>query len=312
MFKTILGRLFFTICSVFLCAYLYAIDPSIVSLLFLVFGLFLLLDISRYWSKRIALEKEEGTHSPLSKTPMILKDFFCSKEKVKRLSRKGRMSRIFFYLGLIVVVVPASLIGSIPQEKRHELFQDFKLATLGIYYAETGNDEELVTLLQNLTEEGHVDAQFRLALLYHNGLAGPPNKRIALELFSSAAENGHARAKIALGDIYMEGDGVSSDCQKASSYFKCAMEEGDTLAQLKLARIHLKGLCGPPNYKLAYELLIPLAEAGNPHAQFAIGRMYQQGDGVSKDMNKAEMWIKRAAKNGSQAAANILNETVSK
>lgn len=58
----------------------------------------------------------------------------------------------------------------------------------------------------------------------------------------------------------------------------------------------------------AFERLIVEAEAGNPDAQYTIGYMYFEGQGVSRDEDRALRWIQRAAENGSRQAVTALGE----
>ncbi|MBD3670006.1 MAG: sel1 repeat family protein [Gammaproteobacteria bacterium] len=48
--------------------------------------------------------------------------------------------------------------------------------------------------------------------------------------------------------------------------------------------------------------VLPLAEAGNPHAQYAMGLIYAEGRGVEQDSIKAYVWLSRAARSGDQEA----------
>ena len=64
------------------------------------------------------------------------------------------------------------------------------------------------------------------------------------------------------------------------------------------------------NYRTAFIKLMPIAEAGNPDAQYAIGYMYYYGQGVVEDREKASHWMKLAARQGqpqAQKALHILN-----
>ncbi len=45
------------------------------------------------------------------------------------------------------------------------------------------------------------------------------------------------------------------------------------------------------DHKKAIRLYKPLAEQGDAEAQYALGYMYRNGEGVSKDYVKAYMWI---------------------
>lgn len=52
------------------------------------------------------------------------------------------------------------------------------------------------------------------------------------------------------------------------------------------------------DYETAYELLLPLAEAGDAKAQNFLGFMYHEGKGVKQDNTKALMWYQKAAEQG--------------
>ncbi len=46
----------------------------------------------------------------------------------------------------------------------------------------------------------------------------------------------------------------------------------------------------------------PLAESGNPQAQYGLGRMYARGDGVKRDFRSAQKWFTAAAAGGEPRA----------
>jgi TPR repeat protein len=52
------------------------------------------------------------------------------------------------------------------------------------------------------------------------------------------------------------------------------------------------------DYQTAYEDLHPLAEAGDPKAQYYIGFMHYSGKGVNQDSAEALKWVKPAAESG--------------
>ncbi len=49
------------------------------------------------------------------------------------------------------------------------------------------------------------------------------------------------------------------------------------------------------DYSKAMALWLPLAETGNPQAQYAVGRLYEKGRGVEKDYATAAKWYHKAA-----------------
>jgi TPR repeat protein len=53
------------------------------------------------------------------------------------------------------------------------------------------------------------------------------------------------------------------------------------------------------NFAQALELLLPLATQGNAVAQYALGLMYNNGEGVTKDYQEAAKWFRLAAEQGS-------------
>lgn len=65
------------------------------------------------------------------------------------------------------------------------------------------------------------------------------------------------------------------------------------------------------DYGTAFERLITEAEAGNADAQYTVGYMYYEGQGVQRDEDRALDWIRRAAGNGSAPALEALGELAS-
>lgn len=63
---------------------------------------------------------------------------------------------------------------------------------------------------------------------------------------------------------------------------------------------------GRNDYATALTLFKPLAEQGDPSAQFQLGVMYGNGQGVRRDYAEAEKWYRRAANQGNAQAQNSL------
>jgi TPR repeat protein len=60
------------------------------------------------------------------------------------------------------------------------------------------------------------------------------------------------------------------------------------------------------DYATAVRLWRPLAEQGNPEAQFILGQMYNTGRGVSQDHAEAVKWYRRAAEQGDVLSQAVL------
>jgi TPR repeat protein len=69
-----------------------------------------------------------------------------------------------------------------------------------------------------------------------------------------------------------------------------------------------KQLLEAQDYKQALLLLKPLAKQGNPKAQYLLGRMYSNGEGVTKNPDSALKWLKLAAEQNHLGAANTLGK----
>ena len=48
-------------------------------------------------------------------------------------------------------------------------------------------------------------------------------------------------------------------------------------------------------YQETAEILKPLAENGNVHAQFMLAKLYENGEGVYQNIQETVKWLKRAA-----------------
>ena len=60
------------------------------------------------------------------------------------------------------------------------------------------------------------------------------------------------------------------------------------------------------NYTQAFNNLLPVAKAGNPDAQYAVGYMYYYGKGVVENKQMASYWMGKAAAQGQPAANKAL------
>ena len=74
-----------------------------------------------------------------------------------------------------------------------------------------------------------------------------------------------------------------------------AKQENDFLPELVLWR----------NDPAHAELVREKAEAGNVHAQYALGLMYAEGRGVKQNEVEAYVWLSRAAEQGDQDAVTL-------
>ena len=128
---------------------------------------------------------------------------------------------------------------------------DMELSS-GLAAFEAKHFSKAMQLLSPLAEAGNVEAQYRVAVMFQNGLGMAKNEANALNWMRQAADQGHALAQHGLGFMYLHGECVDKDETQAAQWFQRASEQG---------------LAG---------------------SQMTLGMMYEQGLGVAKDPEQAE------------------------
>jgi uncharacterized protein len=131
-----------------------------------------------------------------------------------------------------------------------------------------------------------------------------------LKSLEESARNGDVGAAWELGRKYADGDGVKPNDQRAFEYFSGladshADEETGTVRALfianafvELGRYYLVGIPDyiKPDAVHAYEIFNYAATYfGDPDAQYHLGRMYLDGQGVGKNTKQAVRWLFAAA-----------------
>ncbi|HTD68170.1 MAG TPA: tetratricopeptide repeat protein [Candidatus Limnocylindria bacterium] len=104
----------------------------------------------------------------------------------------------------------------------------------------------------------------------------------------------------------MQNSPDSTDCSESSAddviFTRADAVAGNVEAQFGLA-VSL-AVSGPQNYVEAAEWYFKAADQSHRMAQFNLGQMFAQGQGVSRNEETAVMWIRRAA-NGGDAGAQF-------
>ena len=100
----------------------------------------------------------------------------------------------------------------------------------------------------------------------------------------------------------------------AGSFEQCQKlaEQGNVEAQRKLGRMYEEGLGVTQDYREAVKWYLKAAEKGNAQAQYKLGTMYALGKGVRKDRLEAGKWFGKAAGQGYEPIKQQILETGSK
>jgi len=86
--------------------------------------------------------------------------------------------------------------------------------------------KEAVKWYRLAAEQGYVDAQFNLGVVYDNGEGVPQDYAEAVKWYRLAAEQGSAKAQNNLGIMYEYGDGVIQDNTMAHMWYNIASANG--------------------------------------------------------------------------------------
>ena len=117
----------------------------------------------------------------------------------------------------------------------------------------------------------------------------------AFQEWQILAEDGHVRAQYNVALMYAYGVGTLKDYQASVAWYKKAAEQDYVHAQYNLANMYLRG--DVRNDEEAVYWFRRDAEQGDAPAQYNLGIMYANGKGVTKDMAQCKIWIKKAAEN---------------
>ena len=91
--------------------------------------------------------------------------------------------------------------------------------------------------LRQPADAGNAEAQYRMALLYADGLGLRPSEALAASWMRRAADQGRAEAQYELGRMYASGRGVPQDRREAIGWLKKAAAGGHAPAAVLLRQM---------------------------------------------------------------------------
>jgi TPR repeat protein len=150
------------------------------------------------------------------------------------------------------------------------------------------NYREAFELLGKAHSKGNHEATLIIAIANLEGKGVEKSKRLAKEWFTKAANLGSAESQYRLGQlIYTE----NKNSAVAKGWLEKAANNNHVQSQYLLGQIFLE----EKQPKLASDWLIKAADAGHADAQYTLAHMYLEGNGVDKNIDKANELILDAA-----------------
>ena len=162
-----------------------------------------------------------------------------------------------------------------------------------------GPPEALAPWVSVAARAGLVHAQAILGQMLLDGVGMAQDPYAGLQWLTQAARAGHAVAMNTVGRCYENGWGTDPDAQAAREWFRQAAEAGLDQGLFNYANHLASGRGGvEPDMAQAYTLYRRAAELGYARAIGVVGRFYETGEVVARDLAQAMDWYARAAQGG--------------
>lgn len=184
---------------------------------------------------------------------------------------------------------------------------------VGLVAYERGDYEVAHEAFSNPELASVPEAQDYLGRMYFAGRGVEEDVQEALRLLEASAEGGVIDAARLLAKIYDYGVAeVQPDKALAAKYWMMAAELGDRSAMVEVGlRFKEGGLEGEaPDYELAAKWLSRAASAGDARAMTHLGDLYERGQGVSSNPERAETLYRTAASKGYSLAMERLAQDI--
>jgi hypothetical protein len=150
----------------------------------------------------------------------------------------------------------------------------------------------------------HPKAMLQLGCMCAEGEGGAKDPKEAEKWFRKAVATGSPYAQREVGILYMTGDmGLAKNPKEGLRLLTLAAEQKDVDAQFNIGLVHYNGQGIPVDHAAALKGFRVAAESGHPQAQAMLGCMYAQGQGVGKaDLKEAAAWYRKSAEQGLDVA----------
>ena len=145
--------------------------------------------------------------------------------------------------------------------------------------------------------------EYQIGYIYARCLSTGSDYPKAAEHFQKGVDFGNTNSMINLGILYYEGKGIQQDYYKAFELFKKASDLENKTAYAWLAECYYYGNGTKKDYQKALQLYLKGNLYG--YTQRQIGRIYESGQDVKKNLTEALNWYKKANESGEDCKADI-------
>ncbi len=157
---------------------------------------------------------------------------------------------------------------------------------------------EIVTAFAN---NGMADSQYKLALMYRDGIKVGKDESLYKAWLSKAATQGHAQAQVTYADLLMNSES-EQDRLDAIAFYQSSALKGNADAKMKLSSLANNGKNVQDRDEIR-EIWRQLALVGHPNNKFQYGMLLLRSAWNDDDRKEAFKWITAYADEGSPDAA---------
>lgn len=153
------------------------------------------------------------------------------------------------------------------------------------------NDENATVWFTKAALQGHADAQRQLGFI-HSFCFSEEQDNESIYWFKEAAKQGCNFSTYMLARDYT----YKGNIEQSIKWFEKAYTLGNKDAPYKLGKIFELKINNHPDYETAIKwYMIAAKQHNDSESQFRLGRMYQYGYGVEKNIDESLNWYKKAA-----------------
>ncbi len=150
--------------------------------------------------------------------------------------------------------------------------------------------------LRRATVYGHSGAMNLLAEILMAGRGVRKDVAAGFAMLVEAAGRGYAESQFRLGMLHLWGNTVrAADLEQAKFWLELAAKNGDVEAQFQLAQLHYENRLPDAKSSEAARWALAAAQGYYLPAGRMMAWLYLIGDGVPRDYQRAEAWLRRAA-----------------
>jgi TPR repeat protein len=191
-------------------------------------------------------------------------------------------------------------------------------------------------------DKGDMRAHCNLGWMYQSGMGVPEDKAEAFRLLSIGADHGVLSAKAAAGMMLLTGEGCEADAQRALHMLEAAFEAGYLNAGNCISDAYLAGTHLPQDVEQGHAWLGKVAASGDARSMAILGHylitgshgktdvthgialmydainhgyapayawlgaLYEKGQGLERDLGRAQAWYERGVAAGDETSSFAL------